>query len=294
MSPHIIVLADTGDRALSERLTPADHESEHFNQQLVERDDYRWVAEVVNHLVFARPDNIEAKELQARALEQFAYGAENGTWRNFSLIGAHELSNGVAGTATITPARLRRQPHQRAAIQCARDPDRRSARGDRRITMHWRFTDTGEEHTLTLQHGVLGHRRGASTADADAIDGDRTKLGELLGLLDAPDPNFADCHPMIDGPAATRGTNDSRPSASRVGLGAWTAGLDRTAGAHRDRCAVDRSSASAAGPPRLAGTCPGRSLRAGSALSDELGSTKAAGVHRLARRRAAERPERAD
>ena len=57
--------------------------------------------------------------------------------------------------------------------------------------MHWRFTDTGEEHTLTLQHGVLGHRRGASTADADAIDGDRTKLGELLGLLDAPDPNFA-------------------------------------------------------------------------------------------------------
>ena len=88
MSPHIIVLADTGDRALSERLTPADHESEHCNQQLVERGDYRWVAEVVNHLVFARPDNLEAKGLQARALEQLAYGAENGTWRNFSLIGA--------------------------------------------------------------------------------------------------------------------------------------------------------------------------------------------------------------
>ena len=53
-----------------------------------ERGDFRWVAEVVNHLVFADPDNADAKELQARALEQLAYGAENATWRNFFLMGA--------------------------------------------------------------------------------------------------------------------------------------------------------------------------------------------------------------
>ena len=32
-----------------------------------DRGDFRWVLEVVNHLVFAEPDNGEAKELQARA-----------------------------------------------------------------------------------------------------------------------------------------------------------------------------------------------------------------------------------
>lgn len=37
VSSQIIVIADSGDRALWERLTPADCESVHFNKQLVER-----------------------------------------------------------------------------------------------------------------------------------------------------------------------------------------------------------------------------------------------------------------
>jgi hypothetical protein len=36
----------------------------------VRAGDYRWVAEVVNHAVFADPDNQAAKDLQADALEQ--------------------------------------------------------------------------------------------------------------------------------------------------------------------------------------------------------------------------------
>ncbi len=42
-----------------------------------EAGDLRWVAEVVNHVVFAEPDNAAARELQAQALEQLGYGAEN-------------------------------------------------------------------------------------------------------------------------------------------------------------------------------------------------------------------------
>jgi alkyl sulfatase BDS1-like metallo-beta-lactamase superfamily hydrolase len=185
-----------------------------------ERGDFRWVAEVVNHLVFADPDNSEARELQARALEELGYGAENGTWRNFFLVGAHELRHGGGGTAAAIPPDFivnlsNEQLFDALAIQI--DGPRA---GDRRITLHWRFTDTAEEYGLTLQHGVLRHRRGTPSGHIDAtvnvqrsalndvvagsatvdeltsagrlvVEGDQAKLGELLGLLDPPDPNFA-------------------------------------------------------------------------------------------------------
>ncbi|WP_408068970.1 alkyl sulfatase dimerization domain-containing protein, partial [Acinetobacter baumannii] len=44
------------------------------------RGEYRWVVEVVNRLVFAEPDNRAARELQADALEQLGYQAENAGW----------------------------------------------------------------------------------------------------------------------------------------------------------------------------------------------------------------------
>ena len=56
--------------------------------------DYRWVAELVNHLVFADPTNVEARELQADALEQLGYQSESATFRNAFLCGAHELRYG--------------------------------------------------------------------------------------------------------------------------------------------------------------------------------------------------------
>ena len=59
-----------------------------------ERGDYRWVAELVNHLVFAEPTNTAARSLQARALEQLGYQAESATFRNAYLMGAMELRQG--------------------------------------------------------------------------------------------------------------------------------------------------------------------------------------------------------
>ena len=183
-----------------------------------EAGDYRWVAEVVNHLVFADPDNGEAKELQARALEQLAFGSENGTWRNFFLMGAQELREGVGGTAVSLPPDFvvnltNEQLFDALAIQI--DGPRA---GDRRMTLHLRLTDTGEDYHLSLRNGVLTHRQG-TPAHPDATisiergalneiiggsatiedvagagrlttEGDAGKLSELLGLLDPPDPNF--------------------------------------------------------------------------------------------------------
>lgn len=62
-----------------------------------ERGDYRWVAEVVNHVVFAESHNEAARFLQADALEQLGYQSESGPWRDFYLTGAMELrANGSA------------------------------------------------------------------------------------------------------------------------------------------------------------------------------------------------------
>ena len=185
-----------------------------------DRGDLRWVAEVVNHLVFADPENQDARELQARALEQLAYGAENATWRNFFLMGAHELRSGPAGTAvSIAPDFVASLNDGQLFDAIAIQLDGPRA-GERSMTIAWHFTDTGRDYTLVLANGVLRHRVGAPQVAADAtvrvsrtgfdgliagvsqpqdllsagdltIEGNAALFGELLGLLDPPDPNFA-------------------------------------------------------------------------------------------------------
>jgi alkyl sulfatase BDS1-like metallo-beta-lactamase superfamily hydrolase len=72
-------------------------------QASFDKGDYRWVAQVVNHVVFADPDNQDAKNLQADALEQLGYQAESGPWRNFYLTGAQELRTGWRNCRPRTP-----------------------------------------------------------------------------------------------------------------------------------------------------------------------------------------------
>jgi alkyl sulfatase BDS1-like metallo-beta-lactamase superfamily hydrolase len=66
--------------------------------------DYRWVAEVVNHVVFADPTNVAARHLQAAALEQLGYQSESAPWRDFYLTGAQELRNGTPAIAGLRPS----------------------------------------------------------------------------------------------------------------------------------------------------------------------------------------------
>jgi alkyl sulfatase BDS1-like metallo-beta-lactamase superfamily hydrolase len=183
--------------------------------------DYRWVAEVVNHLVFAEPENRAARELQADALEQLGYGAENATWRNFFLMGARELREGVAGTPTATAP-----PDVLARLTVSQLLDAMAIRlnGPRAAEQHlridWRVIDPDEQHRITVRNGVLRHKPGNHQPAADAalvverealnqlllktadigelaesgrlrVEGDGARLGELLGLLDEPDPGFA-------------------------------------------------------------------------------------------------------
>jgi len=66
--------------------------------------EYRWVAELLNHLVFAQPENDKARHLQADTFEQMGYQAENAGWRNNYLAAAWELRNGLPKNAPATKA----------------------------------------------------------------------------------------------------------------------------------------------------------------------------------------------
>lgn len=63
------------------------------------KGDYRFTAEVLNHLVFSEEGGPKtkrkAKLLLADTYEQLGYQAESGPWRNFYLSGASDLRNGV-------------------------------------------------------------------------------------------------------------------------------------------------------------------------------------------------------
>ncbi|MBV8682529.1 MAG: MBL fold metallo-hydrolase [Caulobacteraceae bacterium] len=132
-------------------------------RQAFERGEYRWVAEVVNHLVFADPANAEARELQADALEQMGYQAESGPWRAFYLTGAQELRNPRPSAAA---------PRQGATGQLRALPadallDSLSVRlngekaGAERISFTAVFEDTGESFAVEVENAVLRHKPGA-------------------------------------------------------------------------------------------------------------------------------------
>lgn len=67
--------------------------------------EYQWVAEVTKQVIYANPNNRDAKLLCADALEQLGYIAESGPWRNEYLMGAQELRFGntpMPGTTITT------------------------------------------------------------------------------------------------------------------------------------------------------------------------------------------------
>jgi len=178
------------------------------------KGEYRWVAQVVNHVVFADPSNQSARALQADALEQLGYQAESGPWRNFYLTGAKELREGVKKLPTPNTA----SPDTVRAMTLEMFFDYLSVRLNRekaasaKGVFNFDFGDAGR-YVLALENGVLNHTANHQATDADAtvilsrdtlnkvilheakladllqsgalkINGDRAKLDELLSSLD--------------------------------------------------------------------------------------------------------------
>jgi alkyl sulfatase BDS1-like metallo-beta-lactamase superfamily hydrolase len=178
------------------------------------RGEYRWTAELANHLVFADPANMEARGLAADALEQMGYQAESGPWRAFYLTGAMELRFPRPPSAT---------PRQGAAGQIRGLPpeellDSLSVRlngpktGDQTLAINMRFSEPAETYLVTVENAVFHYRRDRHDPAAPtvclgvpalarlvlgevelaqaiesgevSVEGDASAFASLLGLLD--------------------------------------------------------------------------------------------------------------
>jgi alkyl sulfatase BDS1-like metallo-beta-lactamase superfamily hydrolase len=153
--------------------------------------EYRWVAQVVDHLVFAEPDHTEARALQADALEQLGYAAESGPWRSFYLTGAQELRHGPPPFEV----RDRNQPEVMAAMSVDQLLCFLGVHldGPRAADVDLAFTlvvvdAVGEPSTwaVAVRRGVVQHTPGRPHPDAELTI--RTSRAALADALAAVEP----------------------------------------------------------------------------------------------------------
>jgi alkyl sulfatase BDS1-like metallo-beta-lactamase superfamily hydrolase len=155
--------------------------------------EYRWVAEVVNHVVFADPGNREARELQANVLEQLGYQAEAGTWRDLYLTGAQELRHGtpnfpIPGTASADSVKAMTLELLFNFLGIKLNGPNAAGKA---LALNFVFTDTGEKAVLELSNGALNHSLDRTDPDADATITlarsalDRVLLGETTLIAEA-------------------------------------------------------------------------------------------------------------
>ncbi|TWU77557.1 hypothetical protein ED733_007598 [Metarhizium rileyi] len=187
------------------------------------KGDFRWAAEILNHVVFAETDNAAAREMLADTHEQLGYGCENGTWRNFYISGAAELRGGTSGAPTSTASGdevVGQLTPEMLFDSLAVRIDGPKA-WDQKLTMDVVLQDSGVRYRLWLSNGVLLHttarQETSSSADATIVSptrrrlcaltllgpdpgalrraglevhGDASALARLAGLLDTGDRNF--------------------------------------------------------------------------------------------------------
>ena len=135
------------------------------------RSEYRWAAELLNHLVMAQPAHVQARELLAQTYDQLGYQAESGPWRDVYLSGAFELRHGAVKKGidiAIMEDILRQTPVQRFFDSMAVKLNGPDAEGVV-LSVNIVFTDTGESYLLSIENSVLHHRSSTIETAADAM-----------------------------------------------------------------------------------------------------------------------------
>ena len=155
-----------------------------------EKGEYQWVAQITNTLVFADPENMDARYLCADALEQLGYQAESGPWRNAYLCAAQELRNGTnTDDATrsngngdvfshMTPDMI--LDYLGIIVDTTKIPD---------LTFTANIILQEGNYVLRVKNGVLLYQKDTQDADADVTW--TTKRAGLLSIIQKNAENVA-------------------------------------------------------------------------------------------------------
>lgn len=147
-----------------------------------EAGDFRWAAEVLNHLVFAQAGGQRAKDWLAATYEQMGYQAESGAWRSYYLTGAQELRAGLVAKGMTNPGSadvLRAVPTR--TLLDAMAVRFNGAKIAEPQVLHFRFADTGEDFTINVNRSTAGARPGLSNDPDATITLTRTAFNRLIG-----------------------------------------------------------------------------------------------------------------
>jgi len=186
-----------------------------------DKGEYRWVAEVVNHVVFAEPENEAARALLAKAYTQLGYQTESSTWRDLYLSGAKELtsSDKVQGHPMSMVVNLLSQTNPIEFLRSFAASINGEKAAGKLLRINIVFNDLNKKYQLDLRNSVLRHKEVDTISDANAtltipysmfidmivgkvgitdllsddgvrVDGSKLDLLSFLSTLELSDPNF--------------------------------------------------------------------------------------------------------
>jgi len=144
--------------------------------------DYRWVVEVLNHVVYANPENKQARYLEADAMEQLGYQSESGTWRAYFLTGAQELRNGVV----VAPAPNTASKDMVEALPMTNLMDylavliNSEKATDLDLIINVKLTDVNENYSMTLKNSVLNSYEGLNKSANTTLKIKRETLNKII------------------------------------------------------------------------------------------------------------------
>jgi alkyl sulfatase BDS1-like metallo-beta-lactamase superfamily hydrolase len=163
--------------------------------------DFRWVAEVVTHVLRLDPDDQAARHLKADALRRLGYQTSNPIWRNNYLMAAKEIDRTLDRTKLLNTLRALGNPDVAAtipiplllrALATRLDPVKS---GGVELSVGFRCTDTGATHGLAVRSVVAEVLASApSDATVEIHTTEPTLRGLLTGRATWP-------HPIEDGTA---------------------------------------------------------------------------------------------
>jgi alkyl sulfatase BDS1-like metallo-beta-lactamase superfamily hydrolase len=138
-------------------------------KELYDQGKYLHATEILNKLVYAEPDNPEAKDLLADAFEQIGYQKESPSVRNSFLAAAYELRNGIpqgASAETVGPDTIKAMPASMWLDFIAIRVDSAKAAGmDFSINLF--IPDREETYVVEMSNATLTNIEGYQDDEAD-------------------------------------------------------------------------------------------------------------------------------